>query len=383
MTIYRYAGHDSPLYSHSSPRNVSTALAYLARSHLQDPSPKTVQLLLFNPSTPMDSREYMSIESSAPEFCFHSGSDSEQPGWFFDPALPAEPSSSASRVGYTPRRWEPLLPVGGSILLPQAFEPILSPSTSHTESMGSENDWSFGTYRSEGDQPGLGTLSSQHRRPLISSTNPWSSEYVSETVYDSHWATGHSTSRAELSSWELRHSEFATDLPFDTQSYNLSMSDIEDDISFSGTLPLTHWADSRCHCDWTGERDDPTRLRRVTETQTEDSASYAQSPKKPYACPLVECSSQFLHYSDLSRHQRTVHMRQESRQGYRCAFKGCPKADKIWTRLDSFKQHVLKRHQNADVQDIIKQSDRSTGGADTYFPFAITTPTTMLRRRHN
>jgi hypothetical protein len=331
----------------------------------------------------MDRCEYMSTESPLSKFCSRFESDPEQPGWFFDPALPTEPSSSTSRVCYTSHYSDPLLSVGDSIVLPQAFEPTLSRSTSYTESTCSGSEWGFGTYWSEADQPGLGTLSSQHEQSLVFSPNPWFPEYISETVYNSHWATRHSTSRDGLSLWESGHAEFATNLSLDTQTHELSVSDIREGKPFTGTIPLADWADSQYHCDGAVERDDSSRLRRVTEISTEVSAPYAQSPSKPYACPLVECSSQFLHYSDLSRHQKTVHMRQESGQGYRCAFEGCPKADKIWTRLDSFKQHVLKRHQNADAQEIIKLSTRSTSGADTYFPFDVTTPTSMIRRRHS
>jgi hypothetical protein len=246
--------------------------------------------------------------------------------------------------------------------------------------MCSGRDWAVGT-PSEGDQPGLETLLSQPAHSLVPSPSHWSSEYSNETIYSDYGVAGHSGLRVELPLWELGHSEFVIDPSFDTRFYDLPTNDIKD-ASYNKMVSLRESNESRCHYDRTEERDDPMRLK-ITDTLSELSTSHARHSTKPYVCPLAECNSRFRHHSDLCRHQKTVHMRRESGLGYRCAFEGCPKTDKIWTRLDSFKQHILRRHQSADVHSIIKLSTRSRSGADASFPFAVATPIAMSRGRRS
>lgn len=124
----------------------------------------------------------------------------------------------------------------------------------------------------------------------------------------------------------------------------------------------------------------------LTSTSLEDqrsssraTASIASSTpsahsEKPYACPQQNCNIQFKHSADISRHLRTMH--QEPGGGFRCAVEGCSKADKIWTRLDSFKNHVSKRHLGADVNDMVRRSTRTSHG----LPVSVMTPAIMSKR---
>jgi len=322
----------------------------------------------------MDNREYTSARCLAPEFHSHFISDPEHSGWSFDPTPPAEPTvSTASRVSYTSCFLEPLPLVGDPAFLPQTLDPILPQSPSHTESMCSGSDWGFST--SEGDLLELGSFSSVSAQSLVPNPNHWFSEYDNDAIHSSSWVTGYSDYHTELL---LPHFERTLGL-----SHDLSMRDMTDDAPCSQMFDNADWENSGYPYERTEEENDPTWLDRVLDTSTDGSASRDQPSNKSYFCPISECSSSgFLHHSDLCRHQRTVHMRQESGEGYRCAFEGCSKADKIWTRLDSFKQHVVKRHRNANVQEIVRQSARSGSGADAYFPFAVTTPSTMSRKRH-
>lgn len=34
----------------------------------------------------------------------------------------------------------------------------------------------------------------------------------------------------------------------------------------------------------------------------------------------------------------------------------CPKKDKIWPRLDNFKQHLIRMHPDHEVDDLVRQS---------------------------
>jgi hypothetical protein len=99
---------------------------------------------------------------------------------------------------------------------------------------------------------------------------------------------------------------------------------------------------------------------------------------KPFICRETGCKSEgFTHSFDLQRHRRTVHMAQGAR--YRCTVQGCPKADKLWTRHDGYKKHVIKRHSDANLNDLVKRFNRSRPDADARFPFSITTPTMISR----
>jgi hypothetical protein len=83
---------------------------------------------------------------------------------------------------------------------------------------------------------------------------------------------------------------------------------------------------------------------------------------KRYQCSIPGCESRFVHQFDLARHEKSVHMKQEAGEGYRCASRGCKKADKIWTRLDNFKGHLARKHGNEDIEQLVQESTRSNHG---------------------
>ena len=80
---------------------------------------------------------------------------------------------------------------------------------------------------------------------------------------------------------------------------------------------------------------------------------------RSYQCSIPGCEKRFVHQFDLGRHEKSVHMKQEAGEGYRCASRGCKKADKIWTRLDNFKGHLARKHANEDIQQLVQKSTRS------------------------
>ncbi|KAF2127783.1 hypothetical protein P153DRAFT_358622 [Dothidotthia symphoricarpi CBS 119687] len=117
----------------------------------------------------------------------------------------------------------------------------------------------------------------------------------------------------------------------------------------------------------------------ATPTTAHSKASSSHLRKrKLHDCPVPTCTKQFTVNYDLCRHLKTIHMEPEE-GGYMCAFEGCPKADKIWTRLDSFRKHV-KRHSGVHVNDLVLQSSRSRPSTDAKFPFSVTTPEIMVQR---
>ena len=114
------------------------------------------------------------------------------------------------------------------------------------------------------------------------------------------------------------------------------------------------------------------------DSVSEPTSSNARATK-PFIYRETGCKSEgFTHSFDLQRHKRTVHMEQGA--GYRCTVQGCPKADKLWTRHDSYKKHVKKRHNDANLNDLVERFNRRRPDADARFPFSITTPTMMSQK---
>ncbi len=154
-----------------------------------------------------------------------------------------------------------------------------------------------------------------------------------------------------------------------------SSSTVPEDIFISPTPPSDRpylWNDNLDHLsDW-----EP--VPRTSRNAEPPPTSESTLPR--YQCPIRSCTSRFIRQADLVRHLR-IHTTQEQGQGYRCAFHECPKAGKIWTRLDTFKKHVQQRHKGADVNELVQKSSRVRHGADTNFPFSVTTPASMSQKR--
>jgi hypothetical protein len=95
--------------------------------------------------------------------------------------------------------------------------------------------------------------------------------------------------------------------------------------------------------------------------------------KTRFACSHPGCSVSFKHSADLTRHSKTIHKKAES--NYKCAFEGCPKAYKVWTRLDSFKKHA--RHHGIEKLDgLVRNSRRDSRD----LPVSLVTPSMMSQK---
>ncbi|KAF2254767.1 hypothetical protein BU26DRAFT_144876 [Trematosphaeria pertusa] len=103
---------------------------------------------------------------------------------------------------------------------------------------------------------------------------------------------------------------------------------------------------------------------------------------RPHKCSVSGCNTTFAHSHDLRRHMKTKHLDLRSGEGYRCAAPGCPSADKVWTRLDNFRQHISRRHggEDVDIEALIRSSARVNQAGST-FPFTVTTPDTFSQIR--
>ncbi|KAI4223114.1 MAG: hypothetical protein LQ349_007492, partial [Xanthoria aureola] len=84
--------------------------------------------------------------------------------------------------------------------------------------------------------------------------------------------------------------------------------------------------------------------------------------EKPYKCDVPGCSKVdgFSTNNDLDRHKKSVHKimpKNSSDRSFRCAASNCPKREKIWPRLDNFRQHCLRIHPEEVCDELVKKSE--------------------------
>jgi hypothetical protein len=66
----------------------------------------------------------------------------------------------------------------------------------------------------------------------------------------------------------------------------------------------------------------------------------------------------FPNINDLERHQKSVHHmspKHGKSKDYKCFGDGCPRHDKVWPRLDNFKQHLKKVHKNENIDSLLRR----------------------------
>jgi hypothetical protein len=79
---------------------------------------------------------------------------------------------------------------------------------------------------------------------------------------------------------------------------------------------------------------------------------------KPHKCNIAGCTriEGFGTVNDLDRHKASVHKIVSSvARNFKCAALGCRTAEKLWPRLDNFKQHLERMHKNIDMDDMIEK----------------------------
>jgi hypothetical protein len=79
---------------------------------------------------------------------------------------------------------------------------------------------------------------------------------------------------------------------------------------------------------------------------------------KPFMCDEANCkrgNPGFGTTNDLNRHKKSVHRIGLFDKSYKCASETCRTKEKIWPRLDNFKQHIDRMHKDEDVYDLIKR----------------------------
>lgn len=81
--------------------------------------------------------------------------------------------------------------------------------------------------------------------------------------------------------------------------------------------------------------------------------------EKPFVCEVDGCKrggKGFSTVNDLDRHKKSVHkIDSQKTKSYRCAHDDCRGKNKIWPRLDNFKQHIERMHKGDDIFGLIRK----------------------------
>ena len=79
----------------------------------------------------------------------------------------------------------------------------------------------------------------------------------------------------------------------------------------------------------------------------------------PFTCTLQDCPQSHLDFpssSDLDRHRRPTHsVGARTLKYWKCFAPCCPKANKEWPRLDNFKQHLVRMHEDQPMKALIQK----------------------------
>lgn len=82
--------------------------------------------------------------------------------------------------------------------------------------------------------------------------------------------------------------------------------------------------------------------------------------EKSFKCDEPNCNRKegFGTINDLERHKKCVHKKEPGRgpkKMYICFGKNCPRRNKMWPRLDNFRQHINRMHEREDVDELLNR----------------------------
>ncbi|RMD44103.1 hypothetical protein DV735_g964, partial [Chaetothyriales sp. CBS 134920] len=103
--------------------------------------------------------------------------------------------------------------------------------------------------------------------------------------------------------------------------------------------------------------DAPTQPRKGSRQSTRTKAELS-CPQCGKTAKTPSDMKGFATLNDLHRHQKSVHQTvTPGSRSYKCFAPGCSKSDKIWPRLDNFKQHLKRLHKSESLDELISLSD--------------------------
>ncbi|KAN0086814.1 hypothetical protein V8E54_000502 [Elaphomyces granulatus] len=93
-----------------------------------------------------------------------------------------------------------------------------------------------------------------------------------------------------------------------------------------------------------------------------DKRKHEARHKKQFKCDEPNCTRKdgFGTINDLERHKKCVHHKVPDRgpkKKYMCFGENCPRENKLWPRLDNFRQHLIRIHSTEDQDLLLRRSD--------------------------
>ncbi|OOF96257.1 hypothetical protein ASPCADRAFT_166802 [Aspergillus carbonarius ITEM 5010] len=186
------------------------------------------------------------------------------------------------------------------------------------------------------------------------------SQYTSLHLSDSGYSTQGCTTRSVAASYALESacSPFLAPLEHE-QDDRVSALDLNSAPYGDGIDPLDRMDSPsllcqdviKCDypgCQWTGKC-------------PSDKRKHEARHRKLFKCDEPNCARKegFGTINDLARHKKCVH-KQEPERGpkvlYMCFGQNCPRRNKKWPRLDNFRQHLARMHNDEDVEELLRKS---------------------------
>ncbi|KAL5337806.1 hypothetical protein BJX70DRAFT_223774 [Aspergillus crustosus] len=92
-----------------------------------------------------------------------------------------------------------------------------------------------------------------------------------------------------------------------------------------------------------------------------DKRKHEARHMKLFKCDEPNCTRKegFGTINDLARHKKCVHKKEPERGPkvlYMCFGRNCPRNNKKWPRLDNFRQHLARMHNNENLDDLLRRS---------------------------
>ncbi|KAL3465382.1 hypothetical protein BJX64DRAFT_64868 [Aspergillus heterothallicus] len=137
--------------------------------------------------------------------------------------------------------------------------------------------------------------------------------------------------------------------PIDINSTHLGDAmDIADRPDSPSLLSLDTIKCDYPNCTWTGKC-------------PSDKRKHEARHKKLFKCDEPNCARKegFGTINDLARHKKCVHKKEPERGPkvlYMCFGHNCPRSNKKWPRLDNFRQHLARMHNNEDTEALLRKS---------------------------
>ena len=105
----------------------------------------------------------------------------------------------------------------------------------------------------------------------------------------------------------------------------------------------------------------PCKICRMVWRTESDYKKDQNRHKRPHKCTINGCPRKdgFSTVNDLNRHLKSRHsVPVPGSKDYKCLVSGCSKPDKIWPRLDNFRQHAVRMHPDFHFDQILSLSQR-------------------------